>query len=138
MPNIQAAEEISSPGRAVPARRLTVIHLVGLTFFAVCGGDYGIEDAVGAAGPAYTLAGLLLVPWFWSLPIALMTAELGAMIPDMGGPVVWVARAFGPMVGHVNAVIHLVANFFDNALCAAHRTLLHIDPPTVSLLCIEH
>ncbi|EOD34091.1 hypothetical protein EMIHUDRAFT_55003, partial [Emiliania huxleyi CCMP1516] len=52
----------------------------------------------------------------WSLPIALMTAELGAMIPDMGGPVVWVDRAFGPFVAHCNAYTHLVANFFDNAL----------------------
>ena len=27
-------------------------HLVGVTFFAVCGGDYGLEETVGAAGPA--------------------------------------------------------------------------------------
>ena len=97
-------------------QHLTAVHLVGLTFFAVCGGDYGIEDAVGAAGPAWTLAGLLLVPWLWSLPIALMTAELGSMIPDVGGPVMWVERAFGPTVAHYNAIVHLVANFFDNAL----------------------
>lgn len=99
-----------------PATKLTARHLVGLTFFSVCGGDYGIEDAVGAAGPFWTLLGLLIVPWLWSLPIALMTAELGAMIPDMGGPVVWVDRAFGPFVAHCNAYTHLVANFFDNAL----------------------
>ena len=91
-------------------------HLVGVTFFAVCGGDYGIEDSVGAAGPAYTMIGLLVVPWIWSLPIALMTAELGSMIPEAGGPVVWVSRAFGPFVAHQNALIHLVANTFDNAL----------------------
>lgn len=103
-------------GSGAPQQRLTAMHLVGLTFFAVCGGDYGIEDAVGAAGPMYTLLGLLVVPWVWSLPIALMTAELGSMIPDMGGPVVWVDRAFGPMVAHNNAIVHLVANFFDNAL----------------------
>ena len=24
--------------------KLSAMHLVGLTFFAVCGGDYGIED----------------------------------------------------------------------------------------------
>ena len=110
------------PAAAPAAGRLTAMHLIGLTFFAVCGGDYGIEDAVGAAGPSWTLIGLLVVPWFWSLPIALMTAELGSMIPDMGGPVVWVDRAFGPMVAHVNAIIHLVSNFFDNALCAPLRS----------------
>ena len=38
---------------APPARgkKLSWPQLVGLTFFAVCGGDYGIEDSVGAAGP---------------------------------------------------------------------------------------
>lgn len=109
----QAAAE---DAHTTPKPLLSARDLVGLTFFAVCGGDYGIEDAVGAAGPAWTLIGLLVVPWLWSLPIALMTAELGSMIPDMGGPVVWVERAFGPFIAHQNAFVHLVANFFDNAL----------------------
>jgi hypothetical protein len=46
-----------SPSPA-PAKKINAVGLVGLTFFAVCGGDYGIEDAVGAAGPAYTLRAL--------------------------------------------------------------------------------
>jgi len=91
-------------------------HLVGVTFFAVCGGDYGLEDSVGAAGPALTLFGLLILPWVWSLPIALMTAELGAMIPEAGGYVVWINRAFGPFAAHMNALWNLVSNTFDNAL----------------------
>ena len=91
-------------------------QLVGLTFFAVCGGDYGIEDTVGAAGARLTLLGLLLLPWVWSLPIALMTAELSAMIPEAGGYVVWVHRAFGPFWAHHNAMWNLVSNAFDNAL----------------------
>ena len=45
-----------------------------------------------------------------------MTAELGTMMPDMGGPIVWVDRAFGRRVAHSNAIIRLVANFFDLAL----------------------
>jgi len=74
----------ASGGGSVPGlkRQLQWHHLVGVTFFAVCGGDYGIEDSVGSGGVAYSLLGLLLLPWFWSLPIALMTAELGAMIPE--------------------------------------------------------
>jgi amino acid transporter len=54
--------------------------------------------------------------WVWSLPMALMTAELGSMIPDVGGPIIWVQRAFGPLVAHLNAIVHLVAGFFDLAL----------------------
>ena len=97
-------------------RTLTWQQLVGLIFFAVCGGDYGIEDAVGAGGPALTLLGLLIVPWLWSLPIALMTAELGSMIPEAGGPVVWIERAFGPFWAHQNAMWRVVQEVFDNAL----------------------
>lgn len=63
-----------------------------------------------------TLLGLLVLPWIWSLPIALMTAELGSMIPEAGGYVVWIHRAFGPFWAHQNAVWNLVANAFDNAL----------------------
>ena len=82
-------------------------HLVGITFFAVCGGDYGLEDSVGAAGPALTLLGLLILPWIWSLPIALMTAELGSMIPEAGGYVVWINRAFGPFAAHMLQMVQM-------------------------------
>ena len=44
---------------APPARgkKLSWPQLVGLTFFAVCGGDYGIEDTVGAAGARHGFCG---------------------------------------------------------------------------------
>lgn len=107
-------ERAAKPG--VTFGRLRWHQLVGVTFFAVCGGDYGLEDAVGAAGPGLTMLGLLVLPWVWSLPIALMTAELSAMIPEAGGYVVWVHRAFGPFWAHQNAVWNLISNAFDNAL----------------------
>ena len=109
-------KEVAAVAAPRVRKTLTATHLIGLTFFAVSGGDYGIEDAVGAAGPAWTLLGLLVLPWVWSLPMALMTAELGSMIPDVGGPIIWVQRAFGPLVAHLNAIVHLVAGFFDLAL----------------------
>ncbi len=124
-PAVQDADEEgdarrgSSSASGGPLRRggrLAWHQMVGVTFFAVCGGDYGIEDSVGAAGPRLTMLGLLLLPWFWSLPIGLMTAELGAMIPEAGGYVVWVHRALGPFWAHQNALWNLVSNAFDNAL----------------------
>ena len=116
---IEVRAGAESPDTATGAglrQTLSWYHLVGITFFAVCGGDYGIEDAVGAAGPGLCLLGILLLPWIWSLPIALMTAELGSMIPEAGGYVVWVHRAFGPFWAHMNATWNLVSNTFDNAL----------------------
>lgn len=38
-----------------PPRTLGFASLVGITFFCVAGGAYGLEDAVGAAGPAWAL-----------------------------------------------------------------------------------
>src|SRR6185503_18852893 len=49
-------------------RELKLPSLIALTFFCVAGGAYGLEDAVGAAGPAIVLLGLLILPWLWSLP----------------------------------------------------------------------
>ena len=122
-PQDEKPERLEPHGAAArPAglkKRLLWHHLVGLTFFAVCGGDYGMEESVGAAGPTLSLLGIILLPWFWSLPIALMTAELGAMIPEAGGYVVWIHRAFGFRWAHLNATWNLVSNTFDNALCAA-------------------
>jgi len=89
-------------------KTLTWHNLVGVTFFAVCGGDYGIEDSVGSGGVGLSLIALLVLPWVWSLPIALMTAELSSMIPEAGGYVVWAHRAFGPFWATQNAVWNLV------------------------------
>ena len=91
-------------------------HLVGITFFAVCGGDYGIEETVGAGGARLALLGLLVLPWFYCLPTALMAAELSSMIPEAGGYIVWIDRAFGRRAAHLNAIWNLVSNAFDNAI----------------------
>lgn len=72
---------------------------VGITFFIVSGGPYGLESAVGAIGPGWTLALLVLIPLFWALPTTLMVAELSSMMPDRGGYYAWVKRAMGPFWG---------------------------------------
>jgi amino acid transporter len=99
-----------------PARTLGFGRLVALTFFCVAGGAYGFEDAVGAAGPAIALGALLLVPWLWSFPTALMTAELSAAMPEDGGYVVWVERAFGRFWGFQEGWWSWLCSFADNAL----------------------
>ncbi len=59
-------------------RTLNFTSLIALAFFCVAGGAYGLEDAVGAGGPAIALLAILIVPWLWSFSTALMTAELSA------------------------------------------------------------
>lgn len=91
--------EEGSSGINHPRRTLNLSSLVALTFFCVAGGAYGLEDAVGAGGPMLALVALALVPWLWSYPTALMTAELSSAMPEDGGYVVWVLRAFGRFGG---------------------------------------
>ena len=76
-------------------RELGLSSLAAIVFFNVSGGPYGIEDAVSSFGPGLTLLLLALTPVLWSLPVSLAMAELGAAMPDEGGYVTWVGRAFG-------------------------------------------
>ena len=90
--------------------------LVALTFFCVAGGAYGLEDGVGAAGPLIVLLGIAILPWLWSLPTALMTAELSTAMPEDGGYVVWVEKAFGRFWGFQEGWLSWLCSFADNAL----------------------
>jgi amino acid transporter len=75
-----------------------------------------LEDAVGAAGPFFVLLMILLLPWLWSFPTALMTAELSTAMPEDGGYVVWVERAFGRFWGFQEGWLSWLCSFADNAL----------------------
>jgi amino acid transporter len=77
-------------------RELGLLPLAAIVFFNVSGGPYGIEDIVASFGPGLALLLLALTPIIWSLPVALVVAELAAAMPDEGGYVTWVRRAFGP------------------------------------------
>ena len=77
-------------------RELGLVPLAAVVFFNVSGGPYGIEDTVPSFGPGLTLALLVLTPLVWSLPVGLVMAELASAMPDEGGYVTWVRRAFGP------------------------------------------
>jgi amino acid transporter len=77
-------------------RRLTLAGLTFVTFFTACGGAFGIEPLVGAVGPGWAVVLLFVTPLLWSLPIALMVAELTTLLPEEGGYYIWVREALGP------------------------------------------
>ncbi|XP_061364242.1 probable polyamine transporter At3g13620 [Gastrolobium bilobum] len=81
------------------AKKLTLIPLIFLIYFEVAGGPYGEEPAVQAAGPLLAILGFLIFPFIWSIPEALITAELTTAFPGNGGFVIWAERAFGPFWG---------------------------------------
>jgi hypothetical protein len=64
---------------------ITSIHqFLLIAFFCTCGGPFGIESAVMAAGPMYTAIGCVVVVLCWCLPQALMAAELSMMMNSNG------------------------------------------------------
>ncbi len=76
-----------------------LLPLVAILFFNVSGGPYGLEDAVGSLGPGLALLLLIVTPLVWSVPVSLAMAELASALPEEGGYVVWVQRAFGRFWG---------------------------------------
>ncbi|EOX97580.1 Amino acid permease family protein [Theobroma cacao] len=97
-------------------QKVSIIPLVFLIFYEVSGGPFGVEDSVQAAGPLLALLGFLLVPFIWSVPEALITAELGTMFPENGGYVVWVSSALGPFWGFQQGWMKWLSGVIDNAL----------------------
>ncbi|CAI0407946.1 unnamed protein product [Linum tenue] len=67
-------------------RKVSILPLVFLIFYEVSGGPFGVEDSVNAAGPLLAILGFLIFPLVWSIPEALITAELGTMFPENAIP----------------------------------------------------
>ena len=100
-------------------RELGLLPLAAIVFLNVSGGPYGIEDIVPSFGPGLTLALLLLVPLFWSLPVSLAMSELASAMPDEGGYVTWTTRAFGPFWGFQVGWWSWIDSFIDVAVYPA-------------------
>jgi len=98
---------------------LGFIPLIAVVFFNVSGGPYGIEDAVSSFGPGLCLVLLVLTPLVWSLPVALAMSELAAALPEEGGYVEWVRRAFGPFWGFQAGWWSWLNSFVDVAVYPA-------------------
>ena len=97
--------------------KLTVLPLIALIFYEVSGGPFGVEDSVKAGGgPLLSLLGFLIFPLIWSIPEALVTAELSTSFPENGGYVIWISSAFGPFWGFQEGFWKWFSGVMDNAL----------------------
>mmetsp|Transcript_4121 Transcript_4121/g.11811 ORF Transcript_4121/g.11811 Transcript_4121/m.11811 type:complete len:657 (-) Transcript_4121:1518-3488(-) len=99
-----------------PLKPLTLLPLVVLIFFEVSGGPFGTEDAVIAGGPLLCVLGFMIFPIVWSLPEALVTAELATAFPENSGYVAWVTAAFGPFWGFLEGWLSWISGVTDNSL----------------------
>ena len=74
---------------------LGIVPVMAIAWFTVSGGPWGSEGIVAAGGPRVALASLLVFPLLFSLPQALITAELSTAFCHNGGYSHWVSAAFG-------------------------------------------
>jgi amino acid transporter len=95
LPNLQHPRVHDEFFQLPRERRLNLLALTSLIFFTTCGGPFGLEPLVGAVGAGWAIVLILVTPFVWSLPAALMAAELTALMPEEGGYYVWVREAFG-------------------------------------------
>ena len=83
------------------ARTMSTLGLVVVGFFWTSGGFYGCEPAMD--GPHFWMLMLgLAMPLLYSLPTALISAELATNYPETGGQCVYVTLACGPVIGAHN------------------------------------
>ncbi len=68
-------------------------------FSYTTGGPFGLEEMVTTSGPGITLLYLLILPFFWCIPVSLVSAELTTAMPVEGGFYRWTRAAFGDFWG---------------------------------------
>jgi len=78
---------------------MTLIGLMSVAFFTTCGGPFGLEPLPTAVGPGWAVVLILIAPLLWSLPMALMVAELATLMPEEGGYYIWVRETMGRFWG---------------------------------------
>jgi len=108
-----------APGGARFKARAGLVSVMGLIYASGCGGPYGTENYVGQTGPGLLILLLFVLPWFWSVPMAMATAELSTLRPVEGGYYRWVREIFGEYWGFQAGTWAIIASLLDNALYPA-------------------
>jgi len=80
-------------------KRAGLFYFVFVMFAYTTGGPFGMEEMVTTSGPGLTLVFLLVIPFFWCIPVSLVAAELTTAIPVEGGFYRWVRTGYGNFWG---------------------------------------
>jgi hypothetical protein len=114
---VECEESLSVTTSAEPEHAhhyLGVLPLAMIVFYNVSGGPFGIEESVRSAGYFVSILGFLIFPLVWSVPEAMVTAELGSAYPEASGGVAWVEEAFGSAAGWQAGFLGWVAGATDS------------------------
>ncbi len=80
-------------------KKAGLLSFVFVMFAYTTGGPFGMEEMVTTSGPGLTLIYLLVIPFFWCIPVSLVAAELTTAIPVEGGFYRWVRASYGNFWG---------------------------------------
>lgn len=100
-----------SPRTQSVLRKAGLFYLVFVMFSYTTGGPFGLEDMVTTSGPGMTLIYLLVLPFFWCIPVSLVSAELTTAMPVEGGFYRWTRAAFGDFWGFLAGWWNWTASF---------------------------
>jgi len=87
-----------------------------MIYCLVAGGYFGMEDMVSGTGPGLTILILIIFPFVWSIPQALIASELGSAMPVEGGYYKWVQKAFGEFWGFQVGWWRTISCYVDTTL----------------------
>ena len=57
-------------------KRAGLFYFVFVMFAYTTGGPFGMEEMVTTSGPGLTLLYLLVIPFFWCIPVSLVAAQM--------------------------------------------------------------
>ena len=113
---LKQEERQRTAGAVLKKHRMSTLTVFFLTYCLVAGGYFGMEDMVSMTGPGLALLILIVFPFFWSIPQALIASELGSAIPEEGGYYKWVQRAFGEFWGFQVGWWRTISCYVDSTL----------------------
>src|SRR5690348_16151302 len=101
-------------------RKASLFYFVFVMYSYTTAGPFGLEGVVAASGPGMALLYDLVLPFFWCIPMSLVSAELTTAMPVEGGFYRWVRTAFGDFWGFLAGWWNWTAAFL---LCGAYAVL---------------
>lgn len=90
--------------------------VLSIVFFNVCGSPIGSEGVIGAFGPTIGLASFVAFALLFSVPQAMITAELSTAFPQNGGYSIWVQAAWGRFWGVQQSYYSWFSGVVDSAI----------------------
>ena len=108
--------ETTAPKQSLKEHNIKLSTVVFIMYCLVAGGAFGIEEMISASGPGLTLLMLIVLPFIWAGPQALVSAELGSAIPEAGGFYKWVQRGLGEFWAFQAGWCRTVSSYLDNTI----------------------